>query len=372
MRKNYFLIFLCCILCVAGIVTGTNLGERFRIYTLTQTIFIVLAFITQLRGSKAHYFTLHFLYFCFAIAIYLVFYRHNLIPYFWLFFVVFVLGTQSLNESTMRSIGMIYGASAIVILLAANYTGVFDGWDGNMISMIAFYGFILFVITKSSSRSSWDKIVLVIYSVIYFVLLLNEKLNSRSVIIASVVLMFVVFSVLPIERFLKYKTIKWIMLCPLIIALLVILVKDTAIVQKMNMLSIAYTKKTIFNGRDTIWWVGIQQLLESPIWGHGTFALVNWHNSAIAALTSLGIVGYLVWINIFYKILKMASIWISDPLVKGLATAVVIIWLQQSVEMGIVGNNNVNVGLYCIMGLLLARINALEQEEYYNSEREEL
>ena len=372
MKKNYFLIFLCCILCVAGIVTGTNLGERFRIYTLTQIIFITLTFITQLRGSKVHYFTLNFLYFCFVIVMYLVFYNHNLVPYFWLFSISFVLGTQSLNESTMKSIGMIYGAASIVILLAAKYTGVFDGWDGNMVSMIAFYGFILFIVTQSSIRSTWDKIVLVMYSVIYFVLLLNEKLNSRSVIIASVVLMLVVFSILPIERFLKYKTIKWVVLFPLLVALLVVCIKDTAIVQKMNILSIAYTRKPIFNGRDTIWWNGIQTLLRSPILGHGTFALANWHNSAIAVLTGLGIVGYLVWINVFHKILKIACFWMSDPLVKGLATAVVIVWIQQSVEMGIVGNNNVNVGLYCIMGLLLARINALEWEEYYNSEREEL
>lgn len=370
MRKNYFLILLCGMLCVAGIVTGTNLGERFKVYTITQIVFIALAFFTQLRGSKASYFTLNFLYFVCALVLYLLFYNRNLLNYFWVFFVTFSLGTLQLNVSTMKSIGAIYGASAIVILLAAAHTDVFDGWDGNMISMIAFYGFILFIVTQNSVRRLWNKIMLVIYSAVYFYLLLNEKLNSRSVIVASTAFMLVVFSVISVEGLMR--NIRWVLLIPLFVVIFVVLIRDTPLARWLNEISIEYSDKSFFNGRDVIWWNGMKLLLRSPVWGYGTFSLQGWHNSAMAALTGLGIAGYLVWMNIFYKILKIASYWLSDPLARSLAAAVIIVWIQQSVEMGIIANANVNVGIYCILGLLLARINRLEWEEDCYSERRKL
>ena len=54
--------------------------------------------------------------------------------------------------------------------------------------------------------------------------------------------------------------------------------------------------------------------------------------------------------------------WANDGTVFGLATAFLVIWMQQSVEIGLVSAEP-NIIPYMILGLLYARINTLESEK---------
>ena len=63
-----------------------------------------------------------------------------------------------------------------------------------------------------------------------------------------------------------------------------------------------------------------------------------------------------------YKILSKAIKWINDGTVYGLATAFLVVWMQQSVEIGLISAEP-NVIPYMILGLLYARINTLEKEK---------
>ena len=150
-----------------------------------------------------------------------------------------------------------------------------------------------------------------------------------------------------------------ILLFPLIVAIGIVLIKDLPVVEAVNDWSYNVFNKPIFNGRDIIWERGFKTWIKSPFIGNGNMNYGVYHNSAITSLVGAGGIGYIILIGVCYKLLSHAVKWINDSVVYGLATAFLIVWMQQSVELGMISSEP-NIIPYMILGLLYARINTLE------------
>lgn len=168
---------------------------------------------------------------------------------------------------------------------------------------------------------------------------------------------------IPLKSMMKSNFFRLILLfLPLVIAIVVVNIRNMEFVVELNSWSLMRSGKPLFNGRDTIWTYGFEMAREHLIFGTGNFA-GNWHNSAVTCLVGTGIVGYCIWVFSINGVLKKAKQYWENPYVFGLAAAFMIIWLQQSVELGLIQVRG-QIVPFVILGLMCARVNTLRREKY--------
>ena len=288
-------------------------------------------------------------------------YNKTILEYVWLYLLAFLLGKQNVSDKILNLIGLIYGILGAIILIVANSTSVFAGWDGNGISMIAFFSYAMFAATRFNAKSRKSMIILSIYSIVYFYGL--DIFDSRSSILFSIILLLSSFNIIPIKRVLSSNILRlFLLFMPLIIAIIVVGIRNTDIIVQLNRWSITTFNKTIFNGRDEIWYYGFKIFKEHILFGNGDLA-GNWHNSALTCLIGTGIVGYSVWIfSINYVYINIKS-YLDDQYILGFATAFMMIWLQQSLELGLIQTRG-QIVPFVVLGIMCARANTLRREYY--------
>jgi len=79
-------------------------------------------------------------------------------------------------------------------------------------------------------------------------------------------------------------------------------------------------------------------------------------------LVATGIVGFAFWIASFSNILNRARKYLSDYIVTGCFVGFIILYVQQSVELGFISGNPTLLG-YILLGIMLGRVNYLRNEE---------
>jgi hypothetical protein len=145
------------------------------------------------------------------------------------------------------------------------------------------------------------------------------------------------------------------------IALLVVGISKTEMAQKLDVWSYQQFNKPIFNGRDTIWEDGFQRLGNHILFGSGYLIEGYWHNSAIACLTAYGLIGFGLWVNSIYYMIEKARVWIKDYIIEGCIVAFLVLYVQQSVELGLFAPNP-NLIPYIMLGMMLGRIGYLKNQ----------
>ena len=93
--------------------------------------------------------------------------------------------------------------------------------------------------------------------------------------------------------------------------------------------------------------------------------MINYHNSGVAAISVFGLAGYFCWIKFFSTNLNKLSYYISDNIVFGSILAFLLIFLQQSVDLGLIGEYP-NLLPYAILGIGIGRVNNLKRIESGN------
>ena len=121
--------------------------------------------------------------------------------------------------------------------------------------------------------------------------------------------------------------------------------------------------KELFSGRDAMWISAYRNIFKHPILGQGSLKSGSyWHNSAVACLSTFGVVGFLLWIKMYHEILKEGRRYLEDTSVAGATVAFLLLYCQQSVELGIIAERPSLIP-YVILGILLGRINYLKRRE---------
>ncbi len=356
-----FLIAVCGLLWLVGFTYSTGFGETYNV--LDTTKYLVTIVFLSILFFRSESFRIHIGGVLAILAIlYIGFYNetqngNSIIDYIWVWFLIPIISLFSVRKNQMRLIGFIYGIASTAVLLIGNVTDIFKGWDGNSVSLVQFFSYTIFMSVFVDVKDKKNVRNIVIFSVIYFYLL--NTFNSRSAILFSIVMLLCALSVIPLRKWLSKEIILIILLLPLIIALFVTSINDLLFIKDLNDWSIRTFNKTIFNGRDMFWENGFKDWWESPFVGNGNFFYSNYHNSAITTLVAVGGIGYSLLIAATYKILKKGLVWMDDSVVYGLTTSFLIIWMQQSVEQGLISSKP-NVIPYLILGLLYARVNTLE------------
>ncbi len=358
---HIFLIVICVAIWFIGFTFNTEFGEGYEILDKAKTTILMVFLYGIVFQHKKYKFNVGNIFAVFII-IYMIIINEarnskSIENYIWVWLLIPILKLFTVQKVQIKLIGLAYGVAALGILIIGNVTGIFDGWDGNSVSMTQFFSYTMFMASLADIKDKKNIRIIILYSAIYLYLL--NAFNSRSAQLFSIVMLLCVLSVVPFRKYFGKPLILLALLSPLIIAVIIVLIKDLPMVEALNDWSYEVFNKPIFNGRDTIWERGFNTWLKSPFIGNGDMSYARYHNSALVSLVGAGGIGYIILIGVCYKILSHAIKWIDDSTVYGLATAFVVVWMQQSVEIGLISAEP-NIIPYMILGLLYARINTLE------------
>ena len=357
-----FMMFLWAV----SLFNGTGLGAAYRTTEYARILLTLIALLVLLNKvrkeggcyvQKRYFSVLLPLVLIFVVGS--VFNGHGMmgIDYLWAFLVVFILYNTRPTTATLRLAGMAYAVLGLAILFIYQYTDVLKGWNPNSIAMIGLFSFLIFIIPYYGARDFRSFVMLTLIGYAYGFLIWPTA--SRSCIIAIVTALLLSFRILSVEKVMNSSTGLFLaLLVPLLVSGFVAIASGSSSLAALEQWSQTQLGKPLFNGRDTTWIQGFQQLWKNPFFGSGYIDSGIWHNSALACLTAYGTIGYFLWIKLFHMLLKEATPYVKDVCVIGSMTAFVIIWWQQSVELGIFAPNP-NLLPYAMLGILLGRINAL-------------
>lgn len=376
--KSLIYTGLLILLWIVNLFNGTGLDSVYHVTDWTRRIVILLflinVFIDYLRThallvDRKKFYIYGGMIIVFIASPYLHGYGVQGTGYLWVFCLVYLLSKLKIDDMTMLWIGLIYGALGFSILFIFDYGTALNGWNTNSIAMIGCHSFLIFLVPFFREQRMRNKFVLIIAAWIFSILILPT--NSRSGILFAFVGTLFAIGLLPRGVVSKnhFRTFICLIL-PLIISVIVTSVSNSTIMEGLNIWSYQKFHKPIFNGRDELWKYGFELLWQNPLIGTGNLNAANWHNSAITCLAATGILGFVFWIMSFGKIMDRAREFLDDYIVIGCFVAFIILYAQQSVELGFISGNPTLLG-YILLGLMLGRVRFLEEledDEAYESQ----
>ncbi len=353
-----------------SLLFASGVGEQIHIYEKAEFCGILYAFYLLIKTPRKQLPSMTVILFSCVILIYHQMYGYFLskkltLDYIFAFLIVYIFSKQKVTSKMLILPGVLYGGLGMAVLLIYNFATAFSGWNSNSIGMIAFFSFIFFIATLSAPRKIINKIILIIFFIFYYILLI--KCESRGAVLYSGIAFLGIYKILPFYKLWKSKKqILLSLLLPLIIAILVCLFSANADMSYWNNCSLMLWNKTLFNGRDVLWEYGFSILSKYPLLGSGDLGKVNWHNSAVTCLVAYGFLGYCVWIFVFYQILNKARYYMNDRIVYVLFVCFVLIYWQQTVELGFIASK-VFLIPYAFLGLLLGRVYSIKKNFHFAS-----
>lgn len=351
---------------IANLFNGTGLGAAYQTTEKLRLIIFVLCIVIFLVGFKRgqkHIVKRDFIIFScmscvFMLSSYLHGYAWTGLHYLSVFALIYILSKMRVSAKAVRLMGKIYLIFGIAVLYIFDYGSIFSGWNPNTIGMIGLYSYLIFLIPfYNSSKNIFGKLFLIAATCIYMFLI--EPTDSRSCTWFAILAILVVLSIIPKRVIFKTnKNYFWILLIPLFIAIVIVAISKGNYMQTLNLWSMEKFQKPLFNGRDILWENGFQVLFQNFIFGRGSLE-GNWHNCMIGILAAYGVVGGLLWILALNIIIKKGENWLSDIIVPGCIISFLIMYIQQSVELGLV-HESPNLLPYIVLGIMLGRINYLK------------
>lgn len=376
--NSFLFIFFTTFLWIINLFNGTGLGNLYNTTEITRSLlFLIAIFLILIRLKYSRILIKNMYLFASILSMFIIFTTvsifkgHGIVSfdYIWIFMIVFIISARAISLFDIKVVSLFIGILGGSILFLNNYTNIFSGWNGNTIGMIGLHSYLIFIIPFYRTNIIVEKIVLVTATFLYSVFVLPTDSRS-SMLFAFTALLFYLIG-FNVNLFFKRKIlIILVMFSPIIIATIVSIVSNSSIIDDLNRWSYNTFEKPIFNGRDEIWKYGFELIYENIFFGTGKIYSGYWHNSAISCLVSFGVIGYLFWINSFYSILKVSSNYSNDAIISGCTISFLILFAQQSVELGIFGPNP-NFLPYIILGLMLGRLKYLRREEFYEKNRVE-
>lgn len=279
--------------------------------------------------------------------------------YVWVFCLIYLLAHMKIDEKTMLWTGLAYGVMGFAILYIFDFRSTLSGWNENSIAMIGMHSFLIMLVPFFRLSRLRNKLILMASALLFSYLV--SPTNSRSGILFGLVAALFAIGVIPRKIMTGNRriTLLWL-LFPLFVAFAVVAISSGGYMYDLNQWSYRHFDKSIFNGRDELWAFGFDRLMTSPLIGKGNLNAVNWHNSAVTCLYGVGIVGYAFWIAGLANILNRARGFLRDYIVNGCFVCFLVLYAQQSVELGFITGNPSLLG-YILLGMMLGRVNCLKK-----------
>ena len=357
------------LLWVLNLVKGTGLGHAYNILDITKALCLILATVSALRKvrrerpllvSREVFFTVLLLFLVFIISSLSRGNQTDAFDYLWVYLLVFLLSETRPSRKALLLTGLAYATMGFTVLFTYNYTDILKGWDGNSVAMVGLNSFLIFLVPYFGIKNIRSKLVLVGAGIVFGILFWPT--NSRSCILAAAVALLLFFGILPSRGLLASRKVQLTMLVvPLLVAAFIAIASTAWDFSVLDSWSREHLGKPIFNGRDQVWVSGFTILKQNTLFGTGNINAGYWHNSALACLTAYGVVGYILWTNLFRTSIARGIAYRKDPCIAGLMVSFMVICLQQSVELGLLAPNP-NLLPYAMLGLLLGRCNLLREQ----------
>lgn len=274
------------------------------------------------------------------------------------FLLIYCLSKLNVYEKTVKLTGLVYAAMGLGVLYIYDYGSILSGWNGNTIGMTGLYSFLFFLISFHDVNSIRSKVIVVALTLIYIYLIIPTE--SRSCTWFAIIAVLFALSIFPRNIILKTDSRLYLwLLIPLLVALVVVIISQGTYMQQLDLWSLQKFKKPIFNGRDEIWENGLNVLFNNLLFGRGNLE-GNWHNCIITVLTAYGIIGSTLWVMAFQRILSRGRLWLRDSIVVGCIITFLMMYIQQSVELGLICEAP-NLLPYIVLGVMLGRIKYLRE-----------
>ncbi len=354
-----------------ALLNGTGLGNAYRTTEYARILALAVAILLLIwegrfrKGwlvPRKHFVVLICMVGLFIVVSYVNGYQLVSLNYLWVFLITYIVSRTRPRKEDIYLVSLAYGGLGLAILFIYNYMTALSGWNDNSIAMIGLFSFLVFTIPYYGIRDVKSMIMISLAGAAYVFLLWPTE--SRSCSIAIVLSLLIVFRFIPFEKIFRKN---WLILLalniPLIVALLGCLVAKTADMGILDAWSMEEFGKSLFSGREEIWLNTLSGIGEEPLFGSGNLINGIYHNSAIACLATYGIIGYGLWIGLFKVLLEKTLPHWDDACVAGAISAFFVIFWQQSVELGIFAASP-NIIPYAVMGLLLARVKVLKEQEW--------
>lgn len=368
--QSVFYIGIISVLWVVNLFNGTGLNAVYHVTDIAKVIIVLLTVFSvcssfqrkgDLRIKRSDFNVFGGMVLVFFASAYIQGFGTQAFDYLWVFCIIYLLSKIEINNTIMLWAGLIYGFLGAVILYIYNFGALLKGWNSNSIAMIGMHSFLVLIVPFFDRTSTRSKFMLLLATVVFSYLVFPT--NSRSGILFLIIATLFALNIIPRNIIIggKYRLI-FILFVPLIITSIVAVLSNSQFFNSLNVWSITTFNKPIFNGRDQIWSEGFELLFKNLFFGCGNLITLNWHNSALHCLTAYGIVGYSFWLASFHRILYSVKKFFSDPYICGCYISFLVLWVQQSVELGFISASP-SLLPYIILGLMLGRMRFLNKEE---------
>lgn len=275
------------------------------------------------------------------------------------FLTVYLAAQGTITLKVIAVSGIIIAILGLVVLRIYVFGNILSEWNDNAISMVGLFSFVyfsMFLISKKGTMAFW---LWNIVTAIYLWLLFKTECRS-GMLFAVVAVVCIVYSG-TVKKMLHGPKVRLLLLnIPLVLALAVILIASSSHFDALDRWSLESNGKGIFDGRDVLWDNALKLLAQTDYLGTGKFKF-NYHNSGIAALSVFGVLGYICWVKYFCCNIKRLQRYIQDDIVYASLLAFLIIYLQQSVDLGLIYRTP-NLIPYAILGIGLARIKMINKQ----------
>lgn len=364
---SIFYAILMILLWVVNLFNGTGLGLAYHTTDITRIIIYGLTALFILKDyydkpfdfKKKESLLLLFLFIFFIADTFFHGFGFQALQYLWVFCLIFLLRNVPVEESGMKIIAICFALLGLFILILYNYSSLLSGWNPNSIAMISAFSYLFFIIGFYHLNELRGKIITILIAIVY--LFLIYPTDSRSSLLIVVISTLLALNILSYKIFIKtkFRIVFWLII-PLVVALITINIAKTDFAISLNDWSLKTFNKVTFSDRDIIWKKGFDLILQRPLFGDGNISDANWHNCILSCLVAYGIPGCLLWVCSFYNILLKGKEYISDSIVVGCMLSFVLIFVQQSFEVGIISNTP-TILPYMILGIMLGRVTTIKK-----------
>ena len=364
--KSIMYTLLMTILWILNLFNGTGLGMVYQTTEKTRSLIYIAAIFIIIMKCREHHLWVDKQDFIIFGGMAFIFIAVSMfkgngamgLHYLTAFLLIYCLSKLNVYEKTVKLTGLVYAAMGLGVLYIYDYGSILSGWNGNTIGMTGLYSFLFFLISFHDVNSIRSKVIVVALTLIYIYLIIPT--DSRSCTWFAIIAVLFALSIFPRNIILKTDSRLYLwLLIPLLVALVVVIISQGTYMQRLDLWSLQKFKKPIFNGRDEIWENGLNVLFNNLLFGRGNLE-GNWHNCIITVLTAYGIIGSTLWVMAFQRILSRGRLWLRDSIVVGCIITFLMMYIQQSVELGLICEAP-NLLPYIVLGVMLGRIKYLRE-----------
>ena len=273
---------------------------------------------------------------------------------------IYIVSKMYINDEDMNIIHWIYCGLCTLILTVSAFGTKLAGWNPNTLSIASLQLLMVFMITHKPGTKKQN---IIFIAIVIFEIVLLTGLKSRGAQLSAVLALLLLKRRERLDKTLqKRSVVLLIVVLPLIIAAGVVIASKFPAVEAINDWSLRQFRKPIFNGRDEIWEGSFNAMAVNKLQlfvGSGFINSGFYHNSAVACLSAYGIIGYILYAMVFYKILCKGIPYWNDDFVRKCIIMFYIICLEQSMENTLFQCGAMVTTPYIILGMMLGRINQI-------------